>query len=85
MDTHFLRIIGLHALDSGLQASWTDYRRWGKGPKQRLKFSKFGDENIEKAYATHYVRKKKRHGVEADPAAPWQNATHGDPPEGTDP
>jgi hypothetical protein len=38
-----------------LKPSWTGYDKFGKGPKLRLRFSKSGEENIEKAYATHYV------------------------------
>ena len=30
--------------------------RWGKGPKQRLRFTKTGDPKIEEAYARHFVR-----------------------------
>ncbi len=30
-------------------------RRWGKGPKQRLRFTKTGDAKLEEAYATHFV------------------------------
>jgi hypothetical protein len=29
--------------------------RWGKGPKQRLRFTKTGDPAVEEAYATHFV------------------------------
>ena len=42
----------------GLKPSWTDYRKWGKGENPRLRFSKSGDDNIERAYATHYVVQK---------------------------
>lgn len=38
-----------------LEPSWTAYNKFGKGPKMRLRFSKSGEENIEKAYSTHYV------------------------------
>jgi hypothetical protein len=34
--------------------------RWGKGPKQRLRFTKTGDPKIEKAYTTHFVWPGKR-------------------------
>ena len=29
--------------------------RWGKGPKQRLRFSKSGKPKLEEVYATHFV------------------------------
>lgn len=38
-----------------LKPSHTAYMSWGKGPKQRLRFSKSGDPGIETMYSTHYV------------------------------
>ena len=29
--------------------------RWGKGPKQRLRFTKTGEQKLEEVYATHFV------------------------------
>lgn len=43
-----------------LKESWTDYRSWGKGPKVRLQFSKTGEENIERAYATRFLMMEKK-------------------------
>ncbi len=42
-----------------LKPSCTVYKKWGKGNKDNLQFSKTGDSNIEKAYATHYIEQKK--------------------------
>ena len=50
-----LRILRFHAHDLNLKPSWTAYMRWGKGPKQRLRFTKTGDPRVEEAYATHLV------------------------------
>lgn len=50
-----LRILGFHAHDLKLKPSWTAYLRQGKGPKQRLWFTRTGDPKIEDAYATHFV------------------------------
>ena len=50
-----LRILRLHAHDLNLKPSFTVYNRWSSGPKQRLRFTKTGDANLEKAYATHLV------------------------------
>lgn len=50
-----LRILRFHAHDLNLKPSWTAYMRWGKGPKQRLRFTKTGDPKVEEAYATHLV------------------------------
>ena len=50
------------AAKSELKPSWTFYRQYGtkekgKGKSVKLRFSKNGDENIEKLYATHYLSK----------------------------
>jgi hypothetical protein len=50
-----LRILRFHAHDLNLKPSMTAYLRWGKGPKQRLRFTKTGDSRLEEAYATHFV------------------------------
>ncbi|MHB8876509.1 MAG: hypothetical protein ACYC8T_22670 [Myxococcaceae bacterium] len=53
--SRLLRILRFHACDLNLVPSFTAYMRWGKGPKQRLRFTKTGDPRIEEAYATHLV------------------------------
>ena len=53
--SRLLRILGHYAHDLNLKPSWTAYMRYGKGPKQRLRFSKTGDPGLEKAYATHFI------------------------------
>ena len=58
--SRMLRILRFHAHDLDLKPSFTVYNRHGKGPKQRLRFSKTGDPNLEKAYATHLVRQGSR-------------------------
>lgn len=53
--------IRAYARKYALKHSWTFYKRWGKNKKAntrsatKLRFSKSGDENIEKQYATHYI------------------------------
>ena len=53
--------IRAYARKYDLKPSWTLYKKWGltkKGIKDntiKLRFSKSGDEYIEKMYATHYV------------------------------
>jgi hypothetical protein len=49
------RILRFHAHDLNLVPSVTVYKRWGKGPKQRLRFTKTGDPKLEQAYARHFV------------------------------
>ena len=58
--SRILRILRFHAHDLDLKPSFTVYNRHGKGPKQRLRFSKTGDPNLERAYATHLVRQRSR-------------------------
>lgn len=48
----------MYARKNGLKESWAFYRRWGLKDKShsiKLRFSKSGDEQIERAYATHYI------------------------------
>ena len=52
------REIRAYAKKHDLKPSWTDYRKWGKGENTRLRFSKSGDEQIERLYATHYVSQR---------------------------
>jgi hypothetical protein len=53
--SRLLRILRFHAHDLKLVPSVTVYMRWGKGPKQRLRFTKTGDPRLEEAYARHFV------------------------------
>lgn len=67
--SRLLRILRFHAHDLNLKPSATVYNRYGKGPKQRLRFSKTGDNGLEAAYATHFVWPGRRpfHSVQAEP------------------
>ncbi len=53
--SRLLRILRFHAHDLNLVPSMTAYMRWGKGPKQRLRFTKTGDPKLEEAYTRHFV------------------------------
>ena len=53
--SRLLRILRFHAHDLNLTRSWTAYIRRGKGPKQRLRFTKSGEQKLEELYATHFV------------------------------
>jgi hypothetical protein len=53
--SRLLRILRFHAHDLKLVPSVTVYKRWGKGPKQRLRFTKTADPKLEEAYARHFV------------------------------
>ena len=48
------------AREQGLTPSFTAYRKWGKGPKRTLLFSKSGEPSVELAYATHWLSKRGR-------------------------
>ena len=41
-----------------LKESYTSYKSWGKGKKVTLQFTKTGQPNIEKTYATHFIKSK---------------------------
>ena len=47
------------AHDLNLVKSLTVYKKFGKGVKISLRFCKSGDKNIEAAYATHFINKKR--------------------------
>lgn len=50
-----MKQIRVYARKSGYKESFTVYKRWGKGKKSPLYFSKTRNPNIERNYATHYV------------------------------
>ena len=58
--SRLLRILRFHAHDLNLKPSQTIYKRYGKGPKLRLRFTKTGDAGLEAAYATHFIWPGKR-------------------------
>lgn len=44
-----------YARKNNLKPSWTLYHGWSKAKDKKLRFSKSGDSEIEKSYATHFV------------------------------
>jgi len=50
-----LMILKYHAGERGLRQSSTTYKKWGKGRKHLLQFSKSGSPSMETLYATHHV------------------------------
>lgn len=54
--SRILRILRFHAHDLNLKPSVTVYRRKTTGGKIPLRFSKYGEKNIEEAYARHFVK-----------------------------
>jgi hypothetical protein len=53
--SRILRILRMHAHDLDLKPLLTRYKRWTKGPRTLLRFSKTGDRGVEGAYARHYL------------------------------
>jgi hypothetical protein len=53
--SRLLRILGFHCHDLNLVASHTVYLKHGKGPATPLRFTKTGEERLEKIYARHFV------------------------------
>ncbi len=53
--SRLLRILGFHCHDLNLTASQTAYVKWGKGRRTPLRFTKTGEERLEKVYARHFV------------------------------
>lgn len=54
-----LRAFHKNSRNGGLRRSKTVYYSWGKGTKKNLRFSKYGDPNIEEAYSTQFVKSGK--------------------------
>jgi hypothetical protein len=53
-----LRILRMHAHDLDLKPVCTVYKRWTKGPRTLLQFSKTGDRAVEEAYARTFFLHK---------------------------
>src|ERR1700676_5030179 len=53
--SRILRILRMHVHDLKLQPSSSEYRKWGKGPRLALRFSKSGDPGVEEAYCRHFL------------------------------
>lgn len=54
------KVVHSNCKNGNLKSSRTDYMSWGKGAKQRLRFSKTGRKEIEDAYSTHYLKPEKK-------------------------
>src|SRR5437016_13451156 len=58
--SRILSILRMHGLDLDLKRSLTVYKRWTKGSRPLLRFSKTGDRSIEEAYTRHFVSQCKK-------------------------
>jgi hypothetical protein len=54
--SRILRVLRMHAQDLNLRPSETVYCRNGKGPRTRLRFTKFQEPTVEAVYRTHLIR-----------------------------
>ncbi len=63
--SRILRILRFHAHDLNLKPSVTVYRRRTAGGKIDLRFSKYGEKNIEEAYSRHFVMLGKSSAITA--------------------
>ena len=51
-----MKTVRRNCQNGNLAESWTSYKSWGKGKKVCLQFSRNGEDNIEKTYATHFIK-----------------------------
>ncbi len=51
----FCRELRAYARELKLKPSRTAYTSWGKGRRQPLRFSKYGELHVEELFSTHYV------------------------------
>jgi len=58
--SRILKIIGFHAHDLDMVPSRGTYKKWGKGKKLNLKFSKSGNRKIEAKYTTSFLWNKRK-------------------------
>ncbi|MCL2300437.1 MAG: hypothetical protein FWC27_09880 [Firmicutes bacterium] len=61
--------IRAYARKNDLKPSWSCYHQWGKHKQNRLRFSKSGDEKVERHYATHFVDTERIAALKAQRAA----------------
>ena len=72
--SRILRILALHAHDLKLRPVPTDYRRWGRGPKTPLRFTKYRDAKLEEVDSRHFVRTGKKAASKTGPPPSEQQA-----------
>jgi len=68
-----MKHVRAYAGKNDLKPSFTFYKQWGrrvKSPAKKLRFSKTGDDTIERSYATHYIsgilKEEKKQSVATD-------------------
>jgi len=66
----FCRALRDYAGEIKLKPSRTAYTSWGKGRRQPLRFSKYGNPSIEELFSTHYVSSARVAHGQARPLSP---------------
>jgi hypothetical protein len=64
---YFIRELRAWAQARNLKPSRTAYMSWGKGRKQPLRFTKFGQPWLEESYSTHFLGVQKSLGPGVNP------------------
>jgi hypothetical protein len=52
------QIVRANSLHGKLKTSKTVYTSWGKGRRQPLRFTKYGNPHLEQLYSTHYLQSR---------------------------
>jgi hypothetical protein len=73
------RAVQASARQGNLKPSWTAYVKWGKGARTPLRFTKSGDPQLERAWATRHVHNQPR-SAEVNPIATSAIDIHGQVP-----
>ncbi len=77
----FCRELRAFALDElKLKPSRTVYMTWGRGRKERLRFSKTGHPYVEELFSTHYVAVNRNPPSASTPTSPSPAESSGHPP-----
>ena len=56
--SYIMKEVRAYARKNNQKPSWTFYKQWGRKEKKspvKLRFSKHGNEDVERGYATHYI------------------------------
>lgn len=69
---YIMKLVVKNSRNGKLRESRTFYKKWGKGPKHELRFSKSGRPQTEKMYATHFVKSTNAKDMKAYVAFPYQ-------------
>ncbi len=77
--SRILRILKLHAESSKMKPSQTEYRKWGKGRKIKLRFSKYSIPAFEEAYSRHFICPRRMKRNQEAPQDALQDQPLGEP------